>query len=135
METRYLVITDSANIINKVKTIANGYWCVNNTVILFYYEASKEETNDIGIVRDKIKANTNGSFAIIEILTTGCAGAVGNFTKKETWDWIKSFCSDDEKKISKEAIKKYNDKQNVFSLDGASNVVNNQVCSNDEIKL
>ena len=134
MEKKYLVISDSSAIINKVKSIANGYWCVNNTVILFYYESEEGDEYNIGKVRDKIKGNTPGSFAILDILTTGCAGAVGNYTKQETWDWIRKFCTNDEKTISTNAVKKYDNEHTVFSLDGQTKVVNAPP-SNNEIKL
>lgn len=115
---KYLAITTSSQIIDNIKDIADGYWTVGGNVILFYYEPTKDESTDVGKIRDKIKGSINGSLALIDIITRGNAAAVGMYANQKTWDWIKNFCTDDTQKVADAAVKDYKDKETIFSLDG-----------------
>ena len=108
MSYKYLILINSAykeNIVKEVKNIANGYWITcSNSVCLINLDQQMEPD----ALRDKIRKDSpDGSVCVIEMFTTGNAAANGIYSKEDTWDWIKDFTTNDEKKIRADAVTLY----------------------------
>ena len=108
MSYKYLILinsVDKENIIEKVKKMANGYWVTcNKSVCLINLDQQVEPD----VLRDNIRKDSHDcSVCVIEMFTTGNAAANGIYSKEDTWDWIKDFATNDEKRIRADAVTLY----------------------------